>query len=119
MKKVSMTVPIKKLPKRSSQLEELFAVQIKLDKLPKPVRELQFADGRKWRFDFAWPEHKLAAECEGGHWSGGRHTRGSGFEADCEKYNAAILLGWQVLRYTRKMIETGQAVDQVRSLIIK
>lgn len=64
------------------------------------VREHQFA-GRKWRFDIAWPELMVAVELEGGHWTGNsRHTRGSGFAADCEKYSTAAALGWRVLRFT-------------------
>lgn len=81
-----------------SDLEDRFAFQIKALKLPAANREYRFHDKRKWRFDFAWPEHKVAVEIEGGVWTGGRHTRGSGFVADIEKYNAAALLGWKVLR---------------------
>jgi hypothetical protein len=35
----------------------------------------------------------------------GRHTSGGGFIKDCEKYNAAALLGWRVLRYTTSNID--------------
>lgn len=62
------------------------------------VEEYRFHPERKWRFDFAWPLHKVALEIEGGIWSGGRHTRGAGYAADCEKYNEAALAGWLVLR---------------------
>jgi hypothetical protein len=55
---------------------------------------------RKWKFDYAWPEHLVALECEGGVWVGGRHTSGSGFLKDIEKYNAAAVRGWLVLRCT-------------------
>ena len=68
-------------------------------------REYQFAPPRKWRFDFAWEADKVAVELEGGAWSGGRHTRGAGFEDDCEKYNEATRLGWRVLRFTGSMLE--------------
>jgi len=39
-----------------------------------------------------------------GLWSGGRHVRGNGYTKDCEKYNAASILGYIVLRYTADMI---------------
>jgi very-short-patch-repair endonuclease len=64
-----------------------------------PVAEYRFAPPRRWRFDYAFPEFKLAVEIEGGAWIQGRHTRGKGFLADLEKYNAATLLGWAILRY--------------------
>jgi very-short-patch-repair endonuclease len=69
--------------------------------------EYQFdSNGRKWRFDFAVIEKKIAIEAEGGVWmSQSRHTTGKGFNGDCEKYNSAILQGWRVLRYTPDMID--------------
>ena len=72
---------------------------------PEPVKEFKFHPKRRWRFDLAWPELKLAIEIEGGVWIRGRHVRGRGFKEDCEKYNAAVLLGWKVLRYTPDMFD--------------
>ena len=72
-----------------STLETILKFHIDAAGLPEPVREFKFHPTRRWRFDFAWPDHKVAAEVEGGTWTGGRHTRGSGFEKDCHKYNAA------------------------------
>lgn len=63
------------------------------------VEEHKFHPTRRWRFDFADLENKIAIECEGGIWTSGRHTRGAGFSNDTEKYNQAVLLGWRVLRY--------------------
>lgn len=63
-----------------------------------------------WRFDFAFKHQKLAVEVEGGTFTGGRHTRGKGFESDCDKYNAATLGGWRILRFTAKHIKTGEAL---------
>jgi hypothetical protein len=63
-----------------------------------PVAEHKFHPDRRWRFDYAWPSILVALEVEGGVWSGGRHTRGSGFLRDMEKYNAAAGLGWRIVR---------------------
>ena len=82
-----------------------------------PESEHRFAPPRKWRFDFAWPELMLALEIEGGVWTMGRHTRGSGFEADCEKYAEASILGWSVLRVTPKMVKDGRVFNWIRRFI--
>ena len=66
--------------------------------LRKPDAEYRFHPDRKWRFDFAWPEARIAYEIEGAVWTGGRHTRGSGFIKDAEKYNHAAALDWLVFR---------------------
>jgi very-short-patch-repair endonuclease len=66
----------------------------------KHEREYKFAKKRKFRFDYAFPEHKIAVEYEGGIYSRGRHTRALGYARDAEKYNLALKLGWKVLRYT-------------------
>ncbi|MWO66465.1 hypothetical protein GQM96_24295, partial [Escherichia coli] len=81
-------------------MEERFARDLRALKVLEPTREHRFAPPRRWRFAFAWPAFMLAVEIEGGVWTNGRHTRGSGFVADCEKYNAATLAGWKVLRFT-------------------
>ena len=80
-------------------------------------REYRFHAVRKWRFDFAWPTRKVAVEIEGGSWSHGRHTRGSGFAQDCEKYNAAVLDGWRVLRFIGDDLDDGRAVDITLELL--
>ncbi len=94
-----------------SKPEEQFALQIKAAGLPVPEREYKFHPTRRWRLDFAWPAHNLAVEIEGGIWVGGRHTRGSGFEADLEKYNACVMHGWTLYRFTPKMVRDGEAIS--------
>ena len=74
-------------------------------------QEYRFHPVRRWRFDFAWPEFKVALEAEGGTYGKGRHVRPTGFEKDCEKYNEATLMGWRVYRFTSKMIKSGEALE--------
>jgi len=100
-----------------SQWEAMLSLQIKAHALPEPTREHRFHRTRRWRFDFAWPALKLAAEVEGGTWSAGRHVRGAGFEADAEKYLAAALDGWCVFRFTPAMIRSGVAISALVSII--
>lgn len=69
---------------------------------PEFVAEFKFHPKRKWRFDYAIPGKMIAVEREGGTWmSKSRHTSGIGYNKDMEKYNEAVKLGWEVLRYAR------------------
>jgi hypothetical protein len=81
---------------------------------PLPIREHRFAaPARQWRLDGAYPSIKVGIECDGGTWTQGRHTRGYGFENDCEKLNLAALHGWLILRFTTDMIKDGRALIAV------
>ncbi len=100
-----------------SDLEETLALHIKAVGIPEPMREYKFDPKRRWRADFAWPELMLLVEVEGGHWTGGRHTRGSGFDKDCEKYAEAMLGGWKLLRVTSTHIKTGEAVAWIQRAV--
>lgn len=62
--------------------------------------EYQFDEVRLWRFDFAFEAVKLAIEYEGLFSEKSRHTTVQGFNGDIEKYTAAALQGWQVIRVT-------------------
>lgn len=85
--------------------------------LTEPVIEHRFHPVRRWRFDYAWPEHKVALEVEGGIWTGGRHTTGKGFEADIEKYNTATADGWRILRTTPKNLLTVKTVEYLKKTL--
>ncbi len=75
--------------------------------VPMPVREFLFAKEshkRKWRFDFAWIDKKVAVEVDGNAWQtkgGGRH----GTDDDRDKMNTAVALGWRVLRFSPQQLE--------------
>ena len=97
-----------------------------------PVREHRFWSGgrlkpsgetttfSKWRFDFAYPELKLAFEVEGGTWiprSG--HTHPIAYAKDCEKYNFAVKLGWTVYRVTPEMINLEYLEMLIYEIIVQ
>lgn len=88
----------------------MLELQCKAVGLPAPTPEHKFHPTRRWRIDFAWPEVKLAAEIEGGVFSGGRHVRGTGFLKDVEKYNELSIMGWSLLRFTPGQVKNGEAV---------
>jgi hypothetical protein len=59
---------------------------------------LKKAGLQDWRFDFAWPEKKVAVEIDGGQhaYAGGRHNT----DGDRLKINTATVMGWRVLRFS-------------------
>lgn len=91
--------------------------QVKAAKLPLPTVEYRFHPTRKWRFDLAWPDRKLYVEVDGGTWVSGRHSRGAGYERDCEKLNAACLAGWRGFRFTTAMVTSGYALTAIETAL--
>ena len=81
------------------------------------VKEYKFHPTRRWRFDFAIPQYKIAIEIDGGVWTYGRHNRSSGYIADMEKFNAAASLGWVVLKFTPDEQYTKKTFDLIRQTI--
>jgi len=102
-----------------SQLERDFLVACRLLRIPEPIREYQFAPPRRFRFDFAWPDQRVAVEIEGGEYVCGRHTRGRGFSVDCEKYNLAVMANWRVLRFAGQVVRRNalRCAEMVRVLL--
>lgn len=80
-------------------------------------QEYKFNPDRKWRADFFITGTNILIEVEGGIWSGGRHTRGKGFIADMEKYNAAAVMGFKVLRFDTQQVKSGLAIKQIEGLL--
>lgn len=96
--------------------EETLAAHLKMHNVVFE-REYKFHPVRKWRFDFAIPECKLAIEVEGGSYTIGRHQTAIGFEKDLEKYNSAARLGWLLLRYTTSMVKNGVAIAEIMDVL--
>lgn len=99
-------------------LRDVFTVICKTDLKADCVKEFKFHPVRKWRFDYAVPEHKIALEVEGGVWTGGRHTSPKGFLGDIEKYNTATLMGWRVFRTTPDDLYKKKTLDLMKSAIL-
>src|SRR5690348_16347076 len=81
----------------------------------------KFHATRKWELDVAeytlpldQQRPKIAVEIEGASWVNGRHTRGKGFERDCEKYAEAQIAGFIIFRVTTEQALAGYAKDIVR-----
>ena len=94
--------------------------------LPAPVFEHRFEPKRMFRFDYAWPAYMIALEVEGGIFGGtaangrrykGAHSSISGMLRDLEKYNAAAVLGWRVLRVTPDQLFTQSTANMLVDVV--
>lgn len=107
-----------------SRLELALLAQIRDAGLPVPQRQAKVIPGRRYAFDFYWPDYHVAVEVDGDTFgrkcgqcgdikAGGGHTRGAGYESDRVKDNEATLLGVWVLRVTRHQVEDGSALGWI------
>jgi very-short-patch-repair endonuclease len=89
--------------------------------LPLPITEHQWdcIEGRKWRWDYSWPDHKVALEVDGGGFvkGGGHHHRKEGRDDDNEKQNEAVRQGWRVVRVNPQQILTMDLMDLLADLL--
>ena len=102
---------------KQAEIRDVFTVICKTDIGVECVKEFQFHPQRKWRFDYAIPEHKIALEVEGGVWTYGRHTRPQGFLGDIEKYNMATLMGWRIFRTTPENLYRLATINLLKKAI--
>lgn len=102
--------------KIESEGESLLKMQLKALKI-EFEQEFKFHAKRKWRADFHITGKKLLVEVEGGIWSGGRHTRGKGYLGDMEKYNAATVMGYRVIRFSTEQVKSGLAIEQIEKMV--
>lgn len=110
------TRPKVKGEKVPSEFEAKLARELKTLKI-KFEQEFYFHPKRKWRADFHLIDKKILVEIEGGIWSGGRHTRGKGYIGDMEKYNAATMMGFQVIRFSTDQVKSGHAIQQIEKMV--
>jgi hypothetical protein len=92
--------------------------QMREAELPETETEYLFHESRKWRFDFAFPELKVAVEYDGGVFDGQpSHSSVSGIMRDIEKINEAQLDGWLVIRCTAQTVASGLAVRYINRAV--
>lgn len=133
-KAVEKKTGVKLKTKKKTNHREDAIEQALIESKIKYIRGYKFSPTRKWKFDFAIPDHNIAIEYEGGIYSGGGHTRGAHYSSDVQKYREATLLGWTILRYTSddldcrvkkgksgKVLFTGQGtqgiINDIKTLI--
>jgi len=86
--------------------------------MPLPTLQHQFHPTRKWKFDFAFVEQRLAIEIQGGAFVNGGHNRAPQQAKDYEKHNAAVSLGWRVLFFnTMQLKDIDSVVDFVAEVL--
>lgn len=90
-----------------TEAQELLAIHLKELGL-KTQPEYRFCQ-RRWSFDLACPEHRIAFECNG-HFQG---KHGAGWSNDAEKLNTAQALGWRVFVFHNRDVLTGKAKQWV------
>lgn len=113
---------IKKV-KKTSDLEdylETMMLMLSTELRGKYVREFEFHPKRKWRFDFAFVDSKVAVEVDGGEYLGNRgvtdpHAKSGNYD----KINQATILGWRVLRYRGSTIKDNpyEVVEQIKNMV--
>lgn len=104
--------------KKSQLIRKAFRQLCVREGLPEPTCEYMFHETRKWRIDYYFEvgSKRIALEVEGGVWTGGRHTRGSGFVKDIEKYNELSAYGIYLIRCQPKDLCTMSTINLIKQV---
>jgi very-short-patch-repair endonuclease len=99
-------------PPCESALEVITARMLRASDLPTPQRQVEVtAFGRKYRLDFAWPDARVALECDGRKW----HE--SDFERDRRRWSAiSAATGYRIVWATWQRVrrEPEQILAELR-----
>jgi hypothetical protein len=114
----------KKRPKKSDEADREFLFQCKALNLPPVFAQWRFQNSRhpssathKWRCDFVFKDQKLMVEIDGGIWVKGAHGHPVDILRNMKKQNDAMLLGFQVIRFTPAEVKNGDAVSFTQAVL--
>lgn len=102
---------------RDKTLEEQFASFAVRHGFPPYETEYKFLPDRKFRADFAWPDHKLLVEVDGGKHINGHHHTAEGIKRDQERDRLAREAGFHVVRTDRDGLEGDQLYSLVSAFL--
>lgn len=78
------------------------------------IQEFEFDDERKWRWDYCWPDQKVAVEVDG---FGYGHQAQQSIARNNEKRNAAVSVGWRVFVFDSRTLGSRQGVVDAVDLV--
>lgn len=106
-------------PNKATLQHDYFTALVKSDLKLDIVKEHKFLPNRRFRFDYAILEYKIAVEVEGGIWlkGGGAHSRPANILRDMEKYTLASVDGWVVIRRTPQQLITNETLLLIKKAI--
>lgn len=104
--------------KPRTDYKALFLDKLQAAGLPDPVPEHKFC-ARGWRFDWCYPNERIAIEYQGGNFNSGKggHSSISGLRRDYEKFTAASVMGWRLVLIDAASVVSGRAVEWVRAAL--
>jgi len=104
----------KKKPK-PKKTTDFFCALCRSDIKIEMVMEHIFLVDRRYRFDYANLEFKIAIEKDGGVWmkGGGAHSRPQNILRDMEKLTLANVNGWIVIRRTPQQLHKRETLDLI------
>lgn len=91
-------------------------MQLRAVGLPDPTPEYRFSQERRYRFDWAWPERKVALEYDGIFSFKSRHRTVHGYSVDLDKMCLAQKEGWLVVRVGADQVRSGLALEALQAV---
>lgn len=95
---------------------DAFALVLKAHGYMNFEREARLVPGRRYRWDFAHRDLRIAIEIQGATYVKGAHSTGAGIRRDAEKLNAVVLEGYRPLLFTTDMLHGPALADSLETI---